>query len=91
MDEWLRKAQQRDVLWARERSQCESCAHYYVDTESYKRDGATAIRCRALKSNQTPTNSKYGRILDAYCIDAREQGAPCGPSGNLFTPKGGKR
>lgn len=77
------------AVWRAQREKCEQCAHSYVpNSNDPKTEGHEGLRCR----KTTPQNCfKRGgfKINDptAYCIDARLEGAPCGPGAALFQPK----
>lgn len=71
--------------WAR-RDKCRACAHYMPSIEHQKDRGGE--RCGAL---MMPNAVRTGRSIAAYCVDARSEGARCGPGAAMFTPKKGKR
>jgi hypothetical protein len=69
--------------WWAQRSRCRKCESHHVQTESC---GATMERCAAV-ADRKPGPKARGDGM-AYCIDARLDGAPCGPKAELFKAKG---
>lgn len=76
----------RTVLWMMEREQCRVCRHCAIVAESSRNParstgpgGWWCLASRPIK--------KAKHKHEAYCIDARESGQPCGPEGRLFSPK----
>ena len=63
------------ALWWEQREKCEKCVH--LNRQSY------AIRC----TKTTSIDDFRKSVSYAYCIDARLEGAPCGPNAALFKPK----
>lgn len=57
-------------LWWTRRSRCESCANLQL---------GSGMRCKV-----TPAPRANGQRELLYCIDAREEGQPCGPDARLF-------
>lgn len=92
IDDWLRRARERDALWKVEREQCRACAHYWGVQMTHDSHGATrggGERCRGVRPMpQVVGMVRKGRMTTGrqyrYCIDVREEGAPCGPEAKLF-------
>jgi len=85
IDERFLTPHPRTVLWFAQRGKCERCvnSHQDGDRTSGKRTHGGMVggmRCSAAK------DEKSRRATDAYCIDAREEGAKCGPGAKLFKP-----
>lgn len=77
------------ALWFEQRKTCEQCAHSYVPNNNDPRvEGHEGLRCMATKPDRSCKRGGF-RINEArsYCIDARLEGAPCGPDAALFKPK----
>lgn len=83
LDERFLKMHERTALWHQQREKCRACAN--LETEEMAR----VMRCKLVPiatEDQRASNMFAGRGLTAYCIDAREPGAACGPDAKLFTP-----
>lgn len=67
----------RTVLWNEQRKLCEVCVNVVRKDEE--------VRCQlASAGTQRVEAPMRSRKLHIYCIDAREPGQPCGPTGDLF-------
>ena len=64
------------ALWWEQRGQCQRCAHVRIKMEAFD-ESVPVMRCAMVR---TPR----GRQELAYCIDARLEGARCGPEAKLF-------
>lgn len=83
IDERFLTVHPRTALWWEQRPKCEACvnSHTNGDTTNGLRKNDTAgegLRCTAAKA------PARWRPIEAYCIDAREPGTPCGPDALLF-------
>ena len=65
------------TLWHQQRDQCERCAHFALREGD---EGESIMRCKAVRV--APRRSRP--TLGAYCIDARSEGAACGPDAILY-------
>lgn len=74
----------RTALWWRQRSKCEKCAHRVEGPEH--RDGKGGVLCSVV-FRHIGAERWVGRSINAYCIDAREPDAKCGPAAKLFKPR----
>lgn len=82
----MRRGRQRDVLWFNQKDVCNRCGNMVVSSPS-ARDraaGVRVMRCAAVEHADLPHRGRVGYVGLAYCIDARDQGSPCGPEANLF-------
>lgn len=67
------------LAWWAARDACRTCSHHMPP--AVFGDGE---RCRRL---QRPIGGGgYGRRIHPYCIDARDEGAECGPAASLRRP-----
>jgi hypothetical protein len=67
--------------WEQQREQCRRCA-YHVGHRDGVRDHS-GERC-AKSPYRAGNGAAGGRMLFAYCIDARERDGVCGPQARLF-------
>lgn len=76
----------RTALWMEQRELCRRCAHH---------SSAAGERCVAVRVLGNPASTAKSTLLRrlrtqarcAYCMDARDAGAPCGPDATLFEEK----
>jgi hypothetical protein len=81
IDETFLRAHPRTALWQRQRAQCAGCAHLI--------DAPLPLQHQAMRCAAVPVPQRQGRPRahdPEFCIDAREEGAACGPDAVLFTP-----
>ncbi len=83
------------LLWWQQRDKCNACVHRKDKGQSVTGRGGLGDRCTATlvrdmaplwmatydKANIGPPDELV------YCIDARLEGAPCGPAARLFKEK----
>ena len=79
-------------LWRAQREQCDRCLHRIdMGAMKGKREGdPLGMRCAQTPVSAIPDKPKLGRWSfddPAFCIDARLEGAPCGPDALLFKGK----
>lgn len=82
----MQRARARDVLWFNQKDVCNRCRNLVVSSPS-ARDRAAGIRvmrCAAVEHSELQRRGRKGYVGLAYCIDARDQGSPCGPEAKLF-------
>lgn len=74
------------AVWWSQRDQCAGCAHM-VESPGALRGGmrctVSPLGCETQRARAYETR----QIVGMYCIDARAEGGPCGPSAGLFSPR----
>lgn len=91
IDERFLRPHPRTVLWQEQRKKCEACSNLLIPEGE-----DSGMRCSAVKMVDVVNKKHTNRFLtlakgqqrlqelQAFCIDAREPGAPCGPDAILF-------
>lgn len=91
IDERFLRPHPRTMLWQEQRKKCEVCANLVNPAGD-----PTAMRCSATKITDVMDPQHVTRfktltktrpemqVISAFCIDAREPTAPCGPDAILF-------
>lgn len=81
----------RTLLWWEQREQCVRCLRSHQDGDATNGcarthfGDAAGLRCSEVRRHIGGGNAA-GRNIDVYCIDARSEGALCGPDARLFKP-----
>jgi hypothetical protein len=83
LDTTFLRVHSRTRRWWQERETCRACVHYVFGVDKH---GSGGERCAAVRVRVGLTG-RSGRTLNQYCIDARDEGARCGPNATLFKPK----
>lgn len=71
------------ALWWRQRPKCRACAHYIADVQHDRSNSGERCSASRVRINA----GRRSRTITMHCIDARIDGAPCGPAAALFEPK----
>lgn len=87
IDETFLTVHPRTALWWQEREQCAICKHSHSegDLTHGRRTSKTPVTDPGMRCSGTIVQTHgRGRRIDAFCIDAREEGQRCGPNATLF-------
>lgn len=82
----------RNVAWGEQREACRRCLYHTSMGPASRGHGGLGERCSqvTVRDMVDVWRQVYGRKQPGppdemvYCIDAREEGAPCGPEAKLF-------
>lgn len=83
-DTFYLKLHPRTALWWEQRKTCAQCEYAKVIDNT---SGGGGMRCLVSPSETFGNHRRGGVYKFSYCIDARDEKAPCGPTARLFTQK----